>query len=121
VAAAVARQQLLEAAAARLGTDADRLSTISGTVVDAAGNAIPYGELASDAASQVVKQVGVTLRPREEYRVIGTGRKRTDARAAVTGQKDFPTWTSRGPSPRWSAARRRTVAARSGCATASRS
>lgn len=88
VAAAVARQQLLEAAATRLGTDADRLSTISGTVVDAAGNAIPYGELATDAASQVVKQVGVTLRPREEYRVIGTGRKRTDARAAVTGQKD---------------------------------
>lgn len=91
VAAAIARQQLLEAAAARLGTDADRLSTIAGTVVDAAGNAIPYGELATDAASQVIKQVGVTLRPREEYRVIGTGRKRTDARAAVTGQKDFAT------------------------------
>lgn len=91
VAAAVARRQLLEAAAARLGTDADRLSTIAGTVVDAAGNAIPYGELAADAASQVVKQVGVTLRPREEYRVIGTGQRRTDALAAVTGQKDFTT------------------------------
>ena len=59
--------------------------------MDAAGNAIPYGELATDAASQVVKQVDVTLRPREAYRVIGTGRKRTDALAAVTGQKDFAT------------------------------
>lgn len=89
VAAAIARQQLLEAAAARLGGDVTRLTTIAGTVVDAVGNALSYGELSADAASQVVKQVSVTLRPPSSYRVIGTGQRREDALAAVTGKKNF--------------------------------
>jgi isoquinoline 1-oxidoreductase beta subunit len=89
VAAAVARQQLLEAAAARLGADVTRLTTIAGTVVDVAGNVLSYADLSLDAASQVVKQVEVTLRPPSSYRIIGTGQRRDDALAAVTGKKKF--------------------------------
>lgn len=91
VAAAVARQQLLEAAAARLGGDVTRLTTIAGTVVDTVGNVLSYAELSADAASQLVKQVEVTLRPTSTYRIIGTGQRREDALAAVTGRKKFTT------------------------------
>ena len=91
VAAAIARQQLVEAAAIRLGTDADRLTTIAGTVVDGAGNALSYGDLSGDAASQVVKAVEVVLRDSSDHTVIGKPRRRVDALAAVTGQKDFST------------------------------
>ena len=91
VAAAVARQQLVEAAAARFGEDANRLRTISGKVVDTAGNVLTYGELSGDAASQAVKAVEVDLRPVSAYRLIGTGQRREDAREAVTGKKRFTT------------------------------
>jgi isoquinoline 1-oxidoreductase subunit beta len=89
VAAAVARQKLLEAAAIMFGTTADRLFTTGGVVSDQVGNTATYGELASDAASQVVEAVEVVLRPKEKFKVIGRPRSRTDARAAVTGAKDF--------------------------------
>ncbi len=91
VAAAVARQKLLEAAALMFGTTADRLFTTGGVVSDGLGNQATYGDLASDAASQVVEAVEVVLRPKEKFKVIGRPRNRTDARAAVTGQKDFTT------------------------------
>ena len=91
VAAAVARQQLLQAASNLLGANVSRLTTIAGTVVDDAGQVLTYAQLSSAAASQVVKQVEVTLRPPSSYRIIGTGQRREDARAAVTGKKKFTT------------------------------
>ncbi|WP_148611971.1 molybdopterin cofactor-binding domain-containing protein [Nocardioides rubriscoriae] len=91
VAAAIARQQLLEAAAILFGTSADRLTTIGGVITDPAGNQVGYGDLAEAAASQVVKAVEVTLRPRKEFKVVGRPRNRIDARDAVTGKKRFTT------------------------------
>ncbi|MDO9457136.1 molybdopterin cofactor-binding domain-containing protein [Nocardioides sp.] len=91
VAAAIARGRLIEAAAILFGTTADRLTTTGGVVSDALGNQATYGQLASAAASQVVEAVEVVLRPKEDFKVIGRPRNRTDARAAVTGQKDFTT------------------------------
>lgn len=91
VAAAIARQRLLDAAAAVLGVNAERLTTIAGAVVSPAGESIPYADLATSAASQVVEAVQVSLKPRKDFKVVGRPRNRSDARAAVTGQKDFTT------------------------------
>jgi isoquinoline 1-oxidoreductase beta subunit len=91
VAAAIARQRLLDAAAILFGTTADRLTTTGGVISDTLGNQATYGDLAESAASQVVEAVEVLLRPKKEFKVIGRPRNRTDARAAVTGAKDFTT------------------------------
>lgn len=91
VAGALARQRLLEAAAVRFGTTVDRLTAIGGVVSGPAGQSATYGELSASAASQVVEAVEVLLRPEEDFKVIGTPKNRLDARAAVTGKKDFTT------------------------------
>ena len=91
VAGAIARGRLLEAAAILFGTTADRLTTTGGVISDTLGNQATYGDLAEAAASQVVEAVEVLLRPEREFKVIGRPRTRTDARAAVTGAKDFTT------------------------------
>ncbi|WP_345454771.1 molybdopterin cofactor-binding domain-containing protein [Nocardioides marinquilinus] len=91
VAGALARERLLRAAAVLFGTTVDRLFTTGGVVSDALGNSATYGELASDAASQVVEAVEVVLRPKEDFRLVGKPRNRTDAHDAVTGRKKFTT------------------------------
>lgn len=91
IAGAIARQQLLEAAALLFGTTVDRLFTTGGVVSDLAGNSATYGQLSLDAASEIVKAVEVVLRPKEEFKVIGRSVNRTDARDAVTGRKKFTT------------------------------
>ncbi|WP_139982560.1 molybdopterin cofactor-binding domain-containing protein [Nocardioides litoris] len=90
VAAAIARQQLLKAAAIQLGTNVDRLFTTGGVVSDGVTN-LTYASLAGDAASQVVERVRVQLRPQEKFKVIGRPVSRLDARDAVTGKKKFTT------------------------------
>lgn len=90
VAAAIARQQLLRAAAIELGDTVTNLTTTAGRVISASGSdALPYGELARKAASSVTKQVSVTLKPASEFTVIGKPHNRVDALAAVTGRKKF--------------------------------
>ncbi len=89
VAAAIARQQLLAAAALVLGAEVTRLTTKAGVVLSPDGGSVSYGELATRAASATDQQVEVTLKDRAEFSVIGTPRSRTDARAAVTGAKEF--------------------------------
>ncbi len=90
VAAAIARGALLDAAAIELGYAASRLTTRSGIVEAPDGTTITYGELARSAASQVPRTVeGVQLKDPSEFRVVGRSRNRDDARAAVTGKKDF--------------------------------
>ena len=91
VAAAIAHKRLIEAAAILFGTSADRLVSAGGVITDPLGNSATYGELATSAASQVVEAVEVVLRPRRDFKVIGTPRSRLDARAAVTGEKKFTT------------------------------
>jgi isoquinoline 1-oxidoreductase subunit beta len=90
VAAALARQQLLRAAAAQLGDTVANLSTKAGSVISASGlNAIPYGALAEQAAASVTHRVAVTLKPPKAFTVIGKPHRRVDALAAVTGRKQY--------------------------------
>ena len=88
VAAAIAKQQLLAAAAIVLGDEAGRLTTKAG-VISGAGGSVTYGELATKAAATETRRVDVTLKAVDDFAVIGKAQNRTDARAAVTGKKDF--------------------------------
>ncbi|MBP2364479.1 molybdopterin cofactor-binding domain-containing protein [Pseudonocardia parietis] len=107
VAAAIAKGALLDAAGHILGQDVDTLTSRSGLITGAGGSAIPFSELTEAAASDVTKEVQVALKPREEFRILGTDRGKSDARAIVTGKKKFladmkvpdalPTVICRGP------------------------
>ncbi|MET9195179.1 molybdopterin cofactor-binding domain-containing protein [Streptomyces olivaceus] len=89
VAAAVARNRLLGAAATAWGTSVDRLSLEAGTVTGPGGRRAGIGALSRQAAGLRAEQVAVTLKPRDAFTVIGTPQGRLDARAAVTGRKTF--------------------------------
>ena len=89
VAAALAKQQLLKAAATALGATVDGLTVKAGKVLDSAGNTIGFGELAEKAAAKESSRSSVTLTKSTDHTVIGTPQRRTDARDAVTGAKVF--------------------------------
>ncbi|MFS4091576.1 molybdopterin cofactor-binding domain-containing protein [Streptomyces sp. AF1A] len=90
VAAAVARDRLLKAAALELGEALDMLTAKAGVITSSAtGRSLTYGELAEKAAAETVGQVPVTLKETAEFKVIGTARGRIDALEAVTGRKKF--------------------------------
>ncbi len=91
VAAAIARGALLDAAAVVLGDESRNLIAKGGVVQNRAGRSVTYGELAEAAAAKQSRRVEVTLKEASEFRVIGTGQRRTDARAAVTGKKTYTT------------------------------
>lgn len=89
VAAAIARGQLVAAAAALLGVDAADLTTEAGTVTAPDGRSLTYGELAARAAATETSEVAATLKADSELKVVGTPRSRIDARDIVTGRKAF--------------------------------
>ncbi|GGM47661.1 molybdopterin cofactor-binding domain-containing protein [Dactylosporangium sucinum] len=89
VAAAVARQRLLQAAATELGGAPADLSLRAGVVTDRSGRGIPIGDLAEKAASTWTVPVAVELAPRASFTVIGRPTNRIDALDAVTGRKKF--------------------------------
>ncbi|MFE9429179.1 molybdopterin cofactor-binding domain-containing protein, partial [Kitasatospora sp. NPDC006697] len=89
VAAAVARQRLLAAAAAQLGVPVAALTTSAGVVSAPGGASVGYGQLAAAAASATTVAVPVALKPSGSFSVIGTPQNRIDALDAVTGRKQF--------------------------------
>ncbi|GAA2150904.1 molybdopterin-dependent oxidoreductase [Kitasatospora kazusensis] len=89
VAAAIARERLLAAAAARFGVPASTLTTAAGVVSTPDGRRAGYGELAAAAASTTTIQVGVALKQPADFKVIGTAQPRVDALDIVTGRKQF--------------------------------
>ncbi|HEX7354494.1 MAG TPA: molybdopterin cofactor-binding domain-containing protein [Mycobacteriales bacterium] len=89
VAAALARQRLLEAAAVELGDEVTNLRTSLGSVISSTGRSVSYGALAAQAASATVQAQAVTLKDPSDFTVIGTPQNRIDALAAVTGQKQY--------------------------------
>lgn len=92
VAAAVAKGALLEAAAVLLSTEVADLVAKGGVVQAPDGSSATYAELAQRAAAQETRRVeDVRLKDTSSFRVIGTAQNRVDARAAVTGQKEFTT------------------------------
>ena len=91
IAAAVARNALLDAAAVALGYVVGRLESKEGVITAPDGRSISYAELAPLAASPETKKVEVELRTREQHTVIGKPQNRLDALEAVTGAKKFTT------------------------------
>jgi hypothetical protein len=87
VAAALAKGQLLKAAAAELGGDAGEL-TISGGVVNApGGKTISLGSLATKGAVTKTTKTTATLKPQLQYKLVGTPQRRIDALAAVKSSR----------------------------------
>lgn len=89
VAAAIARNRLLKAAAEVLGAEVSTLTTEAGVVTAPNGRTAAYGSLAEKAASLRTVRVTTELKPRSAFSVIGTPRNRVDALASVTGRKQF--------------------------------
>ena len=89
VAAAIARGQLLEAAAIELGATVSRLTTSGGAVLAPGGRSLSYGSLARPAAARSTKSMSVQLKPASQFKVVGTPRTRIDAHDIVTGRKKF--------------------------------
>ncbi|MBW6436886.1 molybdopterin-dependent oxidoreductase [Actinoplanes hulinensis] len=87
VAAAVARQRLLAAAATEFGSTDLRLA--DGVISTRDGRRIGIGELATKAASPRTLAVPVELTAKDDFTVIGRPHGRVDARDAVTGRKKF--------------------------------
>jgi isoquinoline 1-oxidoreductase beta subunit len=88
-AAALARQCLVKAAAAKWGVPASTLTTSNGHVVRPDGAKLSYGSLAAAAAATSSSVAEVHLKSPGDFTVIGTPQNRVDARLSVTGQKTF--------------------------------
>ncbi len=88
-AAAIARQRLVEAAAAKWSADATRLTTKDGVVTGPDGQTATYGELAAAAAAGPAVSVTAQLKPESDFTILGTPRSRIDAGDIVTGRKQF--------------------------------
>ncbi|MGZ3097798.1 molybdopterin cofactor-binding domain-containing protein [Streptomyces sp. H72] len=89
VAAALARNRLLAAAATEWGVPASRLTLNGGRVTGPGNRSTDIGPLSRKAAGPRTEQVAVTLKPRDLFTVIGKPHGRIDALAAVTGRKTF--------------------------------
>ena len=91
---AIARQQLVRAAAARIGVDPAQCTTRPGVVVcSAAGVEIAYGSLIADAAQLDLPEEPPELKSVDDYRIVGSRKKTVDAFEIVTGRAKFGTDT----------------------------
>ena len=89
-AAALAKQQLVLAAARRWNTGPARLRTDRGRVIHPDGRSLGYGELAGEAASSRTRQVTLPqVKPLQKFRILGHPQNRIDALDIVTGKKTF--------------------------------
>jgi isoquinoline 1-oxidoreductase beta subunit len=87
---AIARNLLMQEAAARWSVPIAELSTADGFVIHAASKRrLAYGALAAGAAARPVPAGPLPLKPRSEHKLIGTPQKQKEARAIVTGQRLF--------------------------------
>ncbi|HEX5121189.1 MAG TPA: molybdopterin cofactor-binding domain-containing protein [Pseudonocardiaceae bacterium] len=88
-AAAIARQRLVETAAAQWGVPVSAVTTKDGSVVGPGRRTAGYGSLATAAASSTTVAVSAALKQPAEFTVLGTPRNRIDALDIVTGRKQF--------------------------------
>jgi isoquinoline 1-oxidoreductase beta subunit len=88
-AAAIARQRLVETAAAQWGVPESGLSTKNGVVTGPGGRSATYGSLATAAASRQTTSVTATLKSPSTFKILGTPQNRIDAHDIVTGRKKF--------------------------------
>jgi isoquinoline 1-oxidoreductase subunit beta len=83
-----ARAMLVQAAATRWAVDPAGLRTREGSVLDASGRRLGYGELAAEAMALPVP-AKVALKDPRQFRLIGHPTTRLDAPAKSSGQQDF--------------------------------
>src|SRR5438045_1613671 len=88
-AAAVARQRLVEVAAATWNADPAQLTTSEGVITGPDGQTASYGQLAAPAATRTTLRVAAQLKAESAFTILGTPQGRIDARAIATGRKQF--------------------------------
>jgi isoquinoline 1-oxidoreductase beta subunit len=88
MAGATARTMLIAAAAKRWRVDAASCHARNGTVVNAQGKVLSYGELADSAAKEAVPK-DVKLKPKSSFQIIGQSRSRIDTPGKVDGSAEF--------------------------------
>jgi isoquinoline 1-oxidoreductase beta subunit len=89
VAAALARGQLLQAAAAELGGDTGGLTVANGVIKAPNGRTAGFGSLTRKAAVSRTRRATAQLKSQSQYKLIGTPQRRVDAVDIVTGRKQF--------------------------------
>lgn len=89
VAAAVARGQLLQAAADLLGGLPSQFGISDGVITGPGGRTVTVGSLAAKASVVQTTAVQAQLKPQSQFTVIGTPQPRIDAHDIVTGRKQF--------------------------------
>jgi isoquinoline 1-oxidoreductase beta subunit len=88
MAGATARTMLISAAAKHWRVDPASCHAERGTVVNAQGKVLTYGELADAAAKQPVPK-DVKLKPKGKFDIIGKSRPRIDTPGKVDGSAEF--------------------------------
>ena len=89
VAAAIARGALLRAAALQLGASPSQLTIRDGVITAPGGKTATFGSLSAKAAVSQTTTARAQLKPRSQFRVVGTPQRRIDALDIVTGRKRF--------------------------------
>ena len=88
MAGATARTMLVSAAAQRWRVEPAQCQAKNGTVVNARGAVLTYGELA-DAAAKLPVPKDVKLKPKINFQLIGKSRPRIDTPGKVDGSAEF--------------------------------
>ncbi len=88
MAGAAARSMLVSAAAKRWRIDPAQCDVKNGTVVNAQGNVLTYGEVADAAAREPVPKAP-KLKPKSEFQLIGKSQARIDTPGKVDGSAQF--------------------------------
>ncbi|TDJ43262.1 MAG: xanthine dehydrogenase family protein molybdopterin-binding subunit [Gammaproteobacteria bacterium] len=87
-AGAEARLRLVQAAADRWGVPVTQLKAENGTVINADGAQLGYGELA-EAAAQLPRPENISLKPNSTFRQIGKPQHRLDSVAKTNGTAEY--------------------------------
>jgi isoquinoline 1-oxidoreductase subunit beta len=88
-AAAIARQQLVDTAAAKWNLNASQLTASNGVITGPGGQTATYGSLATAAAVITTTAVTAQLKQAADFTILGTPQTRIDARDIITGRKQF--------------------------------
>ncbi|MEP6547591.1 MAG: xanthine dehydrogenase family protein molybdopterin-binding subunit [Gammaproteobacteria bacterium] len=88
MAGATARTMLVSAAAKRWQIDPAQCRVSNGTVVNAQGKVLTYGELADAAAKEPVPKE-LKLKPKSEFQLVGKSQPRLDTPGKVDGSAGF--------------------------------
>lgn len=89
MAAAAARERLVETAAKKWGVARTAVTAKDGVLSAAGGHRATYGAMATAAAVMTTTAVRPQLKPIDQFTVIGKAQNRLDAHDIVTGRKHF--------------------------------